>query len=159
MEGDAPSTTGGLMMRGTLTAVRSEINVTPLVDVCLVLLIIFMMVGPLLRKGIQVALPDTPHPMSMPEVSHQLTLFIKSDGNIFLDQAWVRPQRLLPMLKAIHNSSPDRPVVVDGDRRLPYEDVALVLQMVRDAGFDRVGLATVRRPSEQAPIGAAVVDR
>jgi biopolymer transport protein TolR len=126
-----------------VTAVRSEINVTPLVDVCLVLLIIFMVVAPLLRKGIDVDLPQTANPRSMPDA--QLTLSIRSDGNVFVDQAWVPRERLATTLKASHDQAPARPVIVDGDRRLPYQEVASVLQMVRDAGFERVGLTTEKR--------------
>ena len=119
------------------------INVTPLVDVCLVLLIIFMVVAPLLRKGIDVDLPQTASPKSLPEV--QLTLSIRADGNVFVDQTSVPRERLAATLKASHDQAPTRPVVVDGDRHLQYQEVASVLQMVRDAGFERVGLATEKR--------------
>jgi biopolymer transport protein TolR len=75
----------------------------------------------------------------------QLTLSIRSDGNVFVDQTQVPRERLAATLKASHDEAPARPVVVDGDRRLPYQEVASVLQMVRDAGFERVGLATEKR--------------
>ena len=126
-----------------VAAVRSEINITPLVDVCLVLLIIFMVVAPLLRRGIDVDLPQTANPRSMPDA--QLTLSIRSDGNVFVDQTQVPQERLAATLKARHDQAPARPVVVDGDRHLPYREVAAVLRMVRDAGFERVGLATEKR--------------
>jgi biopolymer transport protein TolR len=129
-----------------VATVRSEINVTPLVDVCLVLLIIFMVVAPMLNRRIEVLLPETTSPKPL-EVRSQLTLSIKSDGNVFVDGDWVPQERLAATLKARHDVAPARPVVVDGDRRLQYRAVAALLQMVRDAGFDRVGLATDKRQS------------
>jgi biopolymer transport protein TolR len=130
-----------------VAAVRSEINVTPLVDVCLVLLITFMVVAPMLNRRIEVLLPETASPKSLSGVRSQLTLSIKSDGNVFVDGDWVPQERLAATLKARHDVAPARLVVVDGDRRLQYRAVAALLQMVRDAGFDRVGLATDKRQS------------
>src|SRR5579864_2977847 len=100
---------------GAAVRARSEINVTPLVDVCLVLLIIFMVVTPWLRKGIDVALPETRNPGSFPGVRSQLTLSIKSDGNVFVDGTWVPQERLAATLEASHDQAPARPVVIDGD--------------------------------------------
>jgi biopolymer transport protein TolR len=128
-----------------VAAVRSEINITPLVDVCLVLLIIFMVVAPMLNRRIDLLLPETASPKSLSEVRNQLTLSISSDGNVFVDGSWVPQERLATTLKASHDMAPTRPVVVDGDRRLQYQAVAALLQMVRDAGFERVGLATDKR--------------
>jgi len=107
------------------------------------LLIIFMVVAPLLHKGIDLDLPRTAHPGDMPEA--QLTLSIRSDGNVFVDQTPVSRERLAAMLKTSHEQAPARPVVVDGDRRLRYKQIASILRMVRDAGFERVGLATEKR--------------
>jgi biopolymer transport protein ExbD len=128
-----------------MAAVRSEINVTPLVDVCLVLLIIFMVVTPMLSRRIQVALPETANAPRMPEASRQLTVAVTSDKGVFVDQAWVPQDRLTATLRALHDRSPDRAVVVHGDRRLHYQTVVSVLDMLRAAGFERVGLATERR--------------
>ena len=76
-------------------AVKSEINVTPLVDVCLVLLIIFMVVTPMLQAGVDVALPETLDPPKMPEGGKQLNIAIKSDGQVYVGQQWVPTESLL----------------------------------------------------------------
>src|SRR4051812_29180475 len=87
--------------------VRGEINVTPLVDVCLVLLIIFMVVTPMLQKGIAVTLPQTADPAKMPESQKEVTVSVKSDGSVFVQQNFVAPEGLPAMLKDIHEQNPD----------------------------------------------------
>jgi TolR protein len=122
--------------------VRSDINVTPLVDVCLVLLIIFMVVTPMLQKGVDVALPETVNPTKMPENSKQLTVSIKADGNVFVGQNWIPNENLEAHLADIIDKQPDKQVVVKGDRRLKYKEVRKVMQILNEAGFSRVGLVT-----------------
>jgi biopolymer transport protein TolR len=121
-------------------AVRGDINVTPLVDVCLVLLIIFMVVTPMLQKGVDVVLPETVDPGKMPENQKQVTVSIKSDGSVFVQQNWVTSENLPATLKEIHDQNPDKTVVVKGDRRLKYKDVRKVMRLINEAGFTRVGL-------------------
>jgi biopolymer transport protein ExbD len=120
--------------------VKSQINVTPLVDVCLVLLIIFMVVTPMLQKGIDVALPETKVPEKMPENSKQLTISIKQDGSVFVSQNWVPDDQVAGTLKGIHDQTPDKQVVLKGDRRLKYKKVRAVMKQINEAGFSRVGL-------------------
>lgn len=127
------------------TAVRSEINVTPLVDVCLVLLIIFMVVTPMLQKGVDVALPETADPEQMPENEKQLEVSVKADGNVFIGQNWIPEENLPAMLEEIHSNNPDREVVVKGDKRLKYKEVRRVMRLLNEAGFTRVGLITERQ--------------
>jgi biopolymer transport protein TolR len=134
-------------LRGGVPTARSEINVTPLVDVCLVLLIIFMVVAPQLQRDTHVALPETARPLSMPATREQLTLSIDRDGSVLLDRHVVPAGRLQATLRALHCRAKDAPLVVAGDRLLRYRQVVAVLAVARGAGFDRVGLLTGKRPA------------
>src|SRR5262245_41574021 len=126
-------------------AVKSEINVTPLVDVCLVLLIIFMVVTPMLQQGVDVSLPDTVNPPKMPEGGKQLNIAIKSDGSVYVGQQWIPNESLLTALRDIYNQTPDKSVVIKADKRLKYKDVREVMQTVNRAGFPGAGIETHKR--------------
>src|SRR5262249_25062011 len=117
---------------------------TPLVDVCLVLLIIFMVVTPLLTKA-NVSLPETRTPDPLPEREDQLTVSIQADGSLFVGPRKVEEGELEAALREIHARSPEREVVVKGDRRLSYQQVRQVLRRVNAAGFAKAGLATEKR--------------
>jgi len=123
-------------------AVKGDINITPLVDVCLVLLIIFMVVTPMLQKGIDVTLPETAKPDKMPENQKQLTVSIKQDGLVFVGDKWVPDENLKASLEEVHTSNPDKEVVIKADRRLKYKKVRGLMQMINEAGFSRVGVIT-----------------
>jgi TolR protein len=125
--------------------VRSDINVTPLVDVCLVLLIIFMVVTPLLQKGVNVTVPSTVNPEKMPDNEKQLEVSIRSDGNVFVGQNWITNDELETTLKEFYDTNPERQVVVKGDKRLKYKEVRKVMRLLNEAGFTRVGLVTEKK--------------
>jgi biopolymer transport protein TolR len=122
--------------------VKGDINVTPLVDVCLVLLIIFMVVTPMLQQGVDVAKPETKNPTKMPENQKQITIAMKADGSVFVGQNWVPDASLKANLEEAHTASPDKDVIIKADRRLKYKQVRNLMRMVNEAGFSRVGLVT-----------------
>ena len=124
------------------TAVRSEINVTPLVDVCLVLLIIFMVVTPLLYKQVDVQLPKTPGPGPITQAESLIKVAILESGTIRVNGLPVPREHLASTLTRMFQ--PDRPVVVEGDRRLPYGEVRGILELIQKAGFRQVGLVAER---------------
>src|SRR5689334_20420124 len=121
-------------------ALISDINVTPLVDVCLVLLIIFMVVTPMLQKGVPVNLPVTEDPEKTPDTEKQLQISVKSDGSVYLGPNVVRKDQVESSLKEIYGRTPDREIAVKGDRLVKYGDVLDVLKACREVGFNDVGL-------------------
>ena len=134
-------------------SIRSEINITPLVDVVLVLLIIFMVVTPMLQNGVDVALPETPSPEKMPENQKQLNVAIKFDpsnedgGQVFVSQNWVPDENIASALETVYNETPDKDVIIKADRRLKYKRVRQVMQMINEAGFSKVGVVTEKDKS------------
>ena len=121
-------------------ALNSDINVTPLVDVCLVLLIIFMVVTPMLQKGVPVNLPVTEEPEKTPDTDKQLQISVKADGSFYVGPNVVRKEQLESTLKEIQERTPDREIAVKGDRLVKYGDVLDALKTLRDVGFNDVGL-------------------
>ncbi|HEX9160958.1 MAG TPA: biopolymer transporter ExbD [Thermoanaerobaculia bacterium] len=135
----------------TKAGLTSEINVTPLVDVCLVLLIIFMVVTPMLQKGIPVNLPVTDEPEKTPDTEKQLQISVKADGTVYLGSSVVRKEQVQSELENIHARTPDREIAVKGDKMVKYGDVLDVLKACREVGFNDVGL--IAQPKKNAGQG------
>ncbi len=125
----------------------SQINVTPLVDVMLVLLIIFMVTSPMLTQGVDVDLPQTASTPVKPAKS-PLTVTVDRAGRILLEDHRVALERLGPKVDAIFRSRGDRrrEVLLRADRRVPYGVVAQVMAALQEAGIDHLGMVT--RPLE-----------
>ena len=117
----------------------SEINVTPFVDVMLVLLIIFMVTAPLLTVGVQVDLPETSAD-TLPEENEPLTLTINSKGEIFIQEHQVTFKKIVPNLLAIAKNRTDTRIYVRGDKTINYGRVLEVMGTLSGAGFSKVAL-------------------
>jgi biopolymer transport protein TolR len=129
-------------------ALTSDINVTPLVDVCLVLLIIFMVVTPMLQKGVPVNLPVTEDPEKTPDTDKQLQISVKADGSIYLGSMVVRKEQMQGELEKIHERTPDREIAVKGDKLVKYGSVLDALKACREVGFNNVGLIAQPKKSQ-----------
>jgi biopolymer transport protein TolR len=138
----ANSSAGG-GRRGRRKAVMAEINVTPMVDVMLVLLIIFMVSAPLLTVGVPLDLPQT-QAKSLDQDKNPLTLSVNLKGQVFLNDAEIALDDLVPKLKAITDArgGPDERIFVRGDKKVDYGTVMRVMGRLSAAGFRRVALVT-----------------
>ncbi len=125
------------------TRMVAEINVTPFVDVMLVLLIVFMVAAPLLTVGVAVDLPETAA-QPIPEQGEPLTVTITSDGTIFVQETAVELDNLVPQLESIATSGYDQRIYIRGDKSRSYGEVARVMAAISAAGFRRIGLVTDR---------------
>jgi biopolymer transport protein TolR len=131
--------------------VMAEINVTPFVDVMLVLLIVFMVTAPLLTVGVPVDLPKTRAP-ALGQDREPLSVSITKDGKIYLQKQLVPEDELVPKLQAISNNGYDQRIFVRGDTSANYGRVMTVMGMLSAAGFTHIGLVTdVQRPKPSNP--------
>jgi biopolymer transport protein TolR len=141
MSGLGASSGGG--RRGRRKAVMAEINVTPMVDVMLVLLIIFMVSAPLLTVGVPLDLPQT-QAKSLDQDKNPLTLSVNLKGQVFLNDSEIALDQLVPKLKAITEARAglDERIFVRGDKKVDYGTVMRVMGRLSQAGFRRVALVT-----------------
>ena len=119
----------------------SEINVTPMVDVMLVLLVIFMVAAPLLTVGVPVDLPQSKAP-AITEQKEPLVITVNAEGKLFLQDSTIGDDELVPRLQAITKNNPQADIYVRGDRAINYGRVMEVMGMVGAAGFTKVSLIT-----------------
>jgi biopolymer transport protein ExbD len=127
-------------------ALRADIQVTPLVDVCMVLLIIFMVVTPLTNREVELPRATRPEAWPAPPVRSRITVEFGEPPRIYLDDdpSPLSQPALEALLGAIYAGHPRREIVLRADRRLPYSEVKRVIQAVREAGFPAVGLLAER---------------
>ena len=136
----------GMGSGGGRGEVTSEINVTPMADVMLVLLIIFMVITPMLQKGTPVELAKTHNPVNMPDADHDdaVLISVTRDGKYYLNQDKYNLDELAVKVNDVLSSKIDKTVFVRSDARSKYGDVVQVVDTIRNAGVDKVGLLTER---------------
>jgi biopolymer transport protein TolR len=127
-------------------ALFNEINVTPLVDVVLVLLIVFMVVSPHLHRGFDVVLPEADTGRGAPDVVDAMIITVTHEGHVYVGPQRVARDRLIGEVRETLQARPGRPVLIQGDERARYGQVEELLHSVRAAGANGVDLAT--RPIE-----------
>ena len=133
---------------GKRDKLQSDINVTPLVDVCLVLLIIFMVVTPLLQKGVSVQIPQGENPDKKPENSKQKLISVQYSSPVqyYMDDPKPKSKaEFQAALDELYQRNPSAELVIKADQRLKYGDVKEVFKMTKDAGFQDVGLIAERK--------------
>jgi biopolymer transport protein ExbD/biopolymer transport protein TolR len=145
-----------LAKRDEGSKVNSNINVTPMVDVMLVLLIIFMVITPMLQRGVSVDLAQTtnPRPMEDADKEDSLLIAVTRDGKVFFGSDQVQPDQLAQKVKDRLANKTDKRVYIKSDARAKYGNVVDVVDNVRSAGVDQLGLLTEQRKAPGAPPAA-----
>jgi biopolymer transport protein TolR len=129
------------------SATISQINVTPLVDVMLVLLVIFMVTAPIIQQGVQVNLPQT-QAGAIPGKEEQLVVSINRNGRVFLNDTGMTPAELGRKLRAIRGIKADKEVYLRADQDVRYGVVMRVIAEIKQAGIQKVGMVT-RPPGQE----------
>ena len=158
----AASLLGGRAGRRARYRPLAEINVTPLVDVMLVLLIIFMVTAPLMTSGVPVDLPKA-NAQPINNDSEPLTVSMNAAGKIFLQDQEVSAEELVPKLQAISKNNPERRIFVRGDKDIAYGKIMQVMGTITQGGFTKVALLAEQTggqaPAAPKPAPAAVRPR
>jgi biopolymer transport protein TolR len=135
------------MTQGGNTGLSNDINVTPMIDVLLVLLVIFIMAVPMMRKAIDLQLPDpTPQPQTTTQAPDQIVLQVLPGGAYKINSEAVTKDKLAARLKEIFEPRPDKIIFVKGDPTVKYQDVIFGMDQARGAGVKVIGI-----PPKDAP--------
>jgi biopolymer transport protein TolR len=141
------------MQAGGRGGFNSDINVTPFVDICLVLLIIFMVVTPMLQEGIQVNLPYARHTEKHEDdEAHAIVVAVKTEKggaqSVFVQKKPVPRDQYLSTMTEVHDRMPDKSVLIKADRDMKYGDVRKMMIETNEAGFSEVSLVTEKIPGQ-----------
>ncbi|HWK13705.1 MAG TPA: protein TolR [Rhizobiaceae bacterium] len=133
----------GHRRRGRKHALISEINVTPFVDVMLVLLIIFMVAAPLLTVGVPIDLPET-QAKALNSETQPITVSVNQEGKVYLQETEIPLDEVVPKLEAISQTGYEERIYVRGDRAADYGTVMQVMARISAAGYKNLGLVTLQ---------------
>ncbi|HEV8199932.1 MAG TPA: biopolymer transporter ExbD, partial [Candidatus Polarisedimenticolia bacterium] len=138
------------MQAGDSKNLNSDINVTPFVDICLVLLVIFMVVTPMLQEGITVHLPYAKHTEKHEDdEAHAIVVAVPNDKQIYIQKKPVPRDQFQAEMTEIHDRMPDKAVLIKADKGMKYGDVRKVMVETNEAGFEEVSLVTEKAPGAE----------
>jgi TolR protein len=138
---------------GAKGGVKSDINVTPLVDVMLVLLIIMMLVAPMLQQGVAVRLPTASNTVDKPETQEQTVLAISKDKSFYLNAKPVTEGEMATRLNEILENKKEKIVLIKADEEVEYGAVMQAMDQLRQAGIEDIGLITERKKGAEGAAG------
>jgi TolR protein len=138
---------------GAKGGIKSDINVTPLVDVMLVLLIIMMLVAPMLQQGVSVRLPTASNTVDKPEQSDQTVLAIAQDKQYYLNAKLVQEGELASKVNEVLENKKDKVVLIKADEEVEYSAVMTAMDQLRQAGIEDIGLITERKKTAEGAAG------
>ncbi len=130
---------------GAKGGVKSDINVTPLVDVMLVLLIIMMLIAPMLQQGVAVTLPSAENTVDKPEVTGQTVVAIGRDKKMYLNAKEIPEEEMAERIERILENSLEKIVLLKADEAVDYKTVMAAMDQLRKAGVEDIGLITERK--------------
>ena len=137
---------------GAKGGVKSDINVTPLVDVMLVLLIIMMIVAPMLQQGVVLTLPTAVHTTDKPDTSDQVVVFVDANSKLYVNTIQVLEADVVGRLQTVLEDKKEKTVYLKGDKDAPYGAIMKMMDALRKAQIDTVGLIT-ERPGGNSALG------
>jgi len=130
---------------GSKGGLKADINVTPLVDVMLVLLIIMMLIAPMLQQGVPVKLPQASNTADKPETQDQTVVAVTSDKRLYLNGILVQESDLRTQIQTLMESRKEKIVLIKGDEDAPYSAIMNAMDRLREANIENIGLITERK--------------
>ena len=130
---------------GSKGGLKADINVTPLVDVMLVLLIIMMLIAPMLQQGVSVKLPQASNSADKPETQDQTVVAVTSDKRVYLNGVPIQEAELATKIQTLMETKKEKIVLIKGDEEAPYSAIMGAMDRLREANIENIGLITERK--------------